>query len=144
MTGRLTIAHFLEHGPDPKEPVKRRKGCYVGAPNCFELELAIRLVQDAFDCGCYVVGSALERPDRRDVDVVAILSDEAFAQLFPNASGHSYEFDARWLLLTVALSKWLGEKTGLPIDFKFQPQTLANARHHGPRNAVGMRISKEK
>lgn len=125
-------------------PAKRIKGCYIGAPACFALEEAIRHVAEAFAdesgyAGIYVVGSALERPDWRDVDVRFIMDDDQFATLFPNAGDH-WEHDARWLLLTVAISERLSKLTGLPIDFQFQSRTHANERHKGPRNAIGMRI----
>ena len=128
-----------------EEGVKKRdKGVYIGAPACFALEQACQHISDALGgYGCYVVGSALERQDWRDVDVRYILSDEEFEKLFPNAIGKCWEHDARWLLLTVSISSWLSKQTGLPIDFQIQPQTHANERHSGPRNAVGMRISKE-
>ena len=132
-----------------QEPTTRKKGIYVGAPACFALEQACRHIWEAFDStegfsGCYVVGSALSRPDWRDVDVRFILSDEAFTRLFPGtgpAAGY-WEHDARWLLLTVSISAWLSKVTGLPIDFQFQPQTHANERHPGPRNAIGFRIGR--
>jgi len=120
----------------------RHKASYIGAPAVFALELACRHVCEAFDSwGCYVVGSAMERPDWRDVDVRMIMSDEQFAALFPDAGEH-WEHDARWLLLTVSISEYLSKVTGLPIDFQFQPQTHANERHKGPRNAIGIRIAK--
>lgn len=122
---------------------KRHKGIYIGAPACFALELACRYVCDAFDgYGCYVVGSCLDRPDWRDVDVRFIMSDEKFALNFPEAGSH-WEHDARWLLLTVSISAWLSNQSGLPIDFQFQPQTHANERHKGKRNAIGLRIATE-
>jgi hypothetical protein len=123
---------------------KRKKSIYVGAPSCFALEQACQHICDALGgYGCYIVGSALERPDWRDVDVRFILSDEEFAALFPSAVDRCWEHDARWLLLTVAISGWLSKVTGLPIDFQIQPQTHANERHQGPRNAIGLRIVKE-
>jgi hypothetical protein len=106
----------------------------------FALEMAMRHVCEAFDVvACYKVGSALERPDWRDVDVRCILDDEDFARVFPGAGRH-WEHDARWLLLTVAISQWLRAQTGLPIDFQFQPMSAANADHLGQRSAVGMRM----
>ena len=134
----------MEEAPKP-----RVKGIYIGAPACFALEEAIRHVAEAFDAfgdgdeyaGIYVVGSCLQRQDWRDVDVRLIMSDAMFARTFPDAGDH-WEHDARWLLLTVAISERLSRLTGLPIDFQFQPQTHANERHKGPRNAIGMRISK--
>lgn len=122
----------------------RKKANYVGAPAIFALELACREISDAFDgYGCYLVGSALERPDWRDVDVSFIMPDEKFAELFPDAGQH-WEWDTRWLLLTVSISERLSKITGLPIDFKFQPQTHANECHKGARHAIGIRIAKNR
>jgi len=128
-------------------PVKtRRKVGYVGVPAVFKLELACRQINEAFGGGrfgqCYLVGSALQRPDWRDIDVVCILDDVAFAGLFPGVhepgGSHGYfEHDARWLLITIALSDWLTRQVGEPVDFKFQPMTFANARHDGPRDPLG-------
>ena len=127
------------------EPAKPRvKGIYVGAPACFALELACQHLMDAFGAkwenGCYVVGSALERPDWRDIDVRLIMSDDEFAKLFPDAGPHGHwEHDPRWLLLTTWASKWLSDQSGLPVDFQFQAQTHANEKHRGVRNAIGFR-----
>lgn len=125
---------------------KRTKGIYIGAPACFALDLTCMHINEAFGFGghCYVVGSALERPDWRDIDVRLILPDDEFKVLFPNTyeDGHSiWEGNPRWLLLTVSISAWLQQQTGLPVDFQIQPQTHANDRHKKPRNAVGMKTT---
>lgn len=124
----------------------KKKVSYVGAPKIFELELACRHIYDAFESyGIYLVGSSLERPDWRDVDLRMIMSDEEFFKLFPDAHDNdAWEFDARWLVLTTSISEQLSRITGLPIDFQFQPQTHANARHKGPRHALGMRMAQKK
>lgn len=117
-----------------------KKATYIGAPACFMLEQACQQVVDAFGhWGCYLVGSALERQDWRDVDVRYILPDEEFSKLFPDAGQH-WEHDPRWLLLTTSIAAWLSKQSGLPIDFQFQPQTHANERHKGLRSALGLRI----
>lgn len=138
-------AEEAQASPEP-EPQKRKKWIYIGAPACFALEEIARHVSDAFSdddgaYGIYVVGSCLERPDWRDVDVRLIMSDEGFERLFPRAGQH-WEHDARWLLLTCAISDLMSKRTGLPIDFQIQPQTHANEKHKGPRNAIGIRISR--
>lgn len=132
-------------------PATREKVSYIGAPACFALEQACKHLSDAFceqsnvdHIGVYVVGSCLERPDWRDVDVRMIMDDASFARLFPGAQmigGAVWEFDPRWCLLTVAVSQWLSKATGLPIDFQFQPMTFANERHKGRRHAVGLRFA---
>lgn len=119
------------------------KVSYIGAPAVFALEIACQTVSKAFGgYGCYVVGSSMERADWRDVDVRLIMSDAEFSALFPDAGEH-WEFDPRWLLLTVSISGYLSKVTGLPIDFQFQPQTHANERHKGQRNAIGLTICRE-
>lgn len=125
-------------------PAPRRKANHIGAPACFELELACKHLREAFGgFGVYQVGSSLDRADWRDVDLRMILPDDEFAALFPNAGpSGQWEQDPRWLVMTVAIAAWLKEMTGLPIDFQFQPQGHANERHPGPRNALGLRISR--
>lgn len=126
---------------------RRKKFCYIGAPAAFKLELAAQHLTHAFSWadhyGCYVVGSVLERPDWRDIDVVLIMDDAAFAREFPDAEvrGGAWEHDPKWLILTIAISAWLSEQVGYPVDFKFQPQTHANAMHKGNRNAIGFRFA---
>lgn len=120
----------------------RQKSNHVGAPAIFALETACRQLNEAFgDYGCYLVGSALDKPDWRDIDLRYIMADESFAVLFPNAGQH-WEQDARWLLLTVSISERLSKITGLPVDFQIQPQTNANERHPGKRHAIGIKIAK--
>ncbi len=122
----------------------RKKSNHIGAPAVFALELACRQINEAFGgFGCYVVGSALERPDWRDVDVRYIMTDAGFAHLFPDAHERCWEQDARWLLLTVSIAEHLSRVTGLNIDFQFQPATHANERHPGPRHAIGMVLGKK-
>lgn len=122
----------------------RNKGIYVGAPACFLLELACQPINDAFGgFGCYLVGSALERPDWRDIDVRFIMDDEAFFAEFPGTRKGTWEFDPKWILLTTSLSAHLSKATGLPVDFQFQPQSHANDRHKGMRHALGLRFVRE-
>lgn len=135
--------------PKP-EPKRRRKFCYVGVPTIFKLDLACMNLYQAFCVGgsyggIYLVGSALQRPDYRDIDVVCILDDTDFAGLFPDVHHHDhpsvgyFESDPRWLIMSVAISEWLTQQVGALVDFKFQPMTFANARHDGPRHPLGYR-----
>lgn len=126
-------------------PDDRKKGNYVGAPAIFALETACQQLRESFgEYGIYIVGSVLKRPDWRDVDLRYILRDDLFAELFPDAGRH-WEQNPRWLLLTEAISDLLKKRTGLPIDFQFQPQTHANEVHKGkPRHSIGIRIKDDK
>src|SRR6478609_9509604 len=77
---------------------KRAKGSHVGAPACFALEAACQDINRAFGgFGCYLVGSALERPDWRDIDVRFIMSDDEFTAEFPHTlKSGTWEFDPKW------------------------------------------------
>jgi len=128
---------------------KRAKSVHIGAPACFALEIACKTLREAFaeTCevgGIYIVGSVLDRSDWRDVDVRLMMDDESFSVLFPNAplQNAAWEHDPRWTVMTVAISAWLRQQTGLPVDFQFQPMSWANERHNGPRSAVGLRYVK--
>ncbi|WP_271605988.1 hypothetical protein [Bradyrhizobium sp. CCBAU 11434] len=124
---------------------RRTKHCYVGPPAIFRLGMAVRQINEAWphldSFGCYLVGSCLERPDFRDVDVRMIMPDDAFRREFPDVGSidhASWEHDPKWLLLTVAIGEWLGKQTGLLVDFQFQPQSYANGMHAGARQALGL------
>ena len=112
------------------------RGCYLTTFDLHRLDLAcapLRQWCDSFDepCGVYLVGSAGERPDFRDVDVRLILADEVFDKTFGHDRG-------LWGLFCYAVSCQLRDDTGLPIDFQVQRMTEANEQHNKPRNALGM------
>lgn len=78
----------------------------------------------------YLVGSAITRPDHRDIDLRVIL---------PNAVWDRWWRDpVRTRLINHALSTWGQRETGLPIDFQVQRQTESEA-FTGPRNMMGWR-----
>lgn len=106
---------------------------YLTVSQNFALEAALAVFEKAgFEV--YLVGSALLRRDFRDVDIRCILDDDKFADLFPNK--------VRLRLSNAAHSEWLSSRTGLPVDFQFQPYSdLKN--HSGPRNAMGFLIESE-
>ena len=128
----------------PESERAKKKTSHVGAPAIFALELACQHVNEAFGGRsfghCYLVGSALERPDWRDIDIRLIMPDDEFFSLFPDAHNRCmWEHDPRWILLTTGISMYLSKASGLPVDFQFQPQTFANERHSKTRHAIGMR-----
>lgn len=119
----------------PAMPWKRAN--YVPAPHFYNLNQACVLLNQAFGgFGCYLVGSALERRDFRDVDVRLILEDAEYARLFRSPEGGW--LDPFWSLLCTTISAWLSQQSGLPIDFQIQQQTKANAEHSGKRSALGI------
>lgn len=99
----------------------------------FLLDEACRPIAEAFDEAPYLVGTAVNRRDFRDVDVRLILDDEKYQRLVGVVDTPLREF------LGLAIGEYLASRTGLPIDFQIQQQTAANARHDGSRNPLGMR-----
>lgn len=78
----------------------------------------------------YVVGSALQRADYRDVDVRIMLADETFDWL---------EGVVNVDRLNVCLSLWGRTATGLPIDCQVQQRSAANKAYGKQRrNPLGM------
>jgi len=93
-------------------------------------------VRLAFSSCPYLVGSALERPDYRDVDVRTMLDDDRFAAMFP---GYESEWtDPLWSLVCSTIGRQLSDATGLRVDYQIQQTTTANELYHGPRNALAV------
>ena len=86
----------------------------------YNLDQACWLLRRAFDATPYLVGTANTGGAYRDVDVRLMLDDDDYAAVCPNQQ--------RWELMCLAISTWLAERTGLPIDFQIQCTTEANER----------------
>ena len=106
-----------------------RPASYLTTADFARLNHACLPVSEAFGGHVYLVGSALEREDYRDLDVRVILADDEFDSTFPNVRV--------WSLLCLGVTEYLQRVTGLPIDFQVQRMTEANEKHHGSRNPVG-------
>ncbi len=103
------------------------------------LEHACSVVADGLGHPAYLVGTATQSPDFRDVDLRVIMPDEEFDRLFGGLDFHRIEFPGGvWGLLCLSVSQYLSDATGLPIDFQVQRMTQANEKHGGkPRNSMG-------
>src|SRR5258708_26539824 len=100
------------------EPFKR--ATFIGVPDFFNLNLAAGVLNDAFGYNTYLVGSAMERKDYRDVDVRCILYDEEYDRLFPPSFAgetriRNQNVNPLWTLMCAAISEWLANRTGLKI-----------------------------
>jgi hypothetical protein len=122
---------------DEANPQEKRRANYVPSTAYFSLNHACTIINAALDgFGCYLVGSSLKRRDYRDVDVRYIMADAAYDRLFRTETGWT---NPLWSLMCVSFSLWLGQQTGLPIDFQIQRQTQANANHgNEKRSALGI------
>ena len=109
-----------------------RSASFLTTEQFHRLNHACMTITDHFGHHPYLVGSALEGKDFRDVDVRLILADDEFDVLF---SGKS----RLWSALCLGLSSYLSEVSGLPIDFQVQRMTEANKKHTGMRNPIGTR-----
>ncbi len=124
-------------------PKRRDRAHYLPAPHAFNLNMACIPVAQAFDgFGCYLVGSALERRDYRDVDVRCIVSDEEWARLFPGATPNAGQLHPLWSILCASISLYLSQHTGLPVDFQVQQQTHASETFpKGMRHPLGLLLA---
>lgn len=125
---------------EPKE--LKPGGCYIGAPEVFSLSLICDQVAKAFgEHVCYLVGSALQRPDYRDVDVRLIIGDAKWHALF--GSNENGELSIFWSLICTSISEYIEKRTGLNVDFQIQSMTTANGALHGKRKRqpLGMYVS---
>ena len=95
------------------------------------LNNACMVITEHFGHSPYLVGSATETRDYKDVDVRLILPDDEFDAVFPNGR--------LWSALCLGLSAYLSQASGLPVDFQVQRQTEANAKFDKPRNPIGTR-----
>ncbi len=107
---------------------------YLSTAELARLNHACLPVAEAFPMSVYLVGSATERPDFRDVDVRVILQDEEWDELF---AGKPFV----WSLFCLGVNEYLSRVTGMPIDFQVQRMTEANEKHPsaGSRIPLGKR-----
>lgn len=112
--------------------ITTRHGSYLSTLELHELDEACHPIFEGFGTPPYLVGSASERADFRDVDVRLILADKEYDALFRKRP-------ELWALLSRVITTFLRARTNLPVDFQIQRRTEANAKHHKPRNALGLR-----
>jgi hypothetical protein len=103
---------------------------YLGPHAVRRLDLWVTAVRGTFGQPCYLVGSALQRADYRDVDVRMALPDDD-----PFVTGQFHRIH----LVNVALSVWAQHDTGLPVDFQLQPQSEFDKYEGDPRLSLGVR-----
>lgn len=81
----------------------------------------------------YLVGSAMQGGDYRDVDVRSILPDDMWDSMFRGRRWF-------WSLFCSAVSLYLSEVSGLPVDYQAQRMSEANEKFGGKsRNPIGTR-----
>lgn len=109
------------------------RATYLSRVQLLALETACVTIYEALttehdDAMPYLVGTALVKPDFRDVDVRVMVADDRYDRL-----------DVReWRLLNLTTSAWLTQVTGLPVDFQIQRLSEANAAHSGRRQPLAM------
>lgn len=124
---------------------RKRSASYLSVPDFHRLNWACRPIREAFGEPPYLVGSALVRPDFRDIDLRLILDDDVVTRMFGAGSfGVHGEGDPAEVrrLLNIALSDLITKMAAppAPIDFQIQSMTEANVpEHDGMRNPMGMR-----
>lgn len=109
----------------------RPRSTYLPLSSLILLDHACMVVNKAFGCHAYLVGSCLTTASYRDVDVRSILDDDEFADLFGGRA-------TLWPLVCLAVSEYLSRASHLPVDYQIQSQTVAN-EFDGMRNPLGTR-----
>lgn len=107
--------------------------CQLTTLQLYRLDRACVMIRQGFRHPPYLVGSAGDSADWRDVDVRLILPDDEFDALFGNEHGVKL-----WEAMCASLALWIETHTGLPIDFQIQRMTEANETYPvGDRNPLG-------
>ena len=102
---------------------------YIPAPHKFNLNMACRALAEAFGPHIFLVGSAHEKRDYRDVDVRVMLPDEDWERLFPGLDPGRAQLDPLWSIMCAAISLYLSQHSDLPVDFQIQQRTKANEEY---------------
>lgn len=129
------------------EKPRVRVASYLSPPDLHRLDWACSPIRRAFGSPPYLVGSALTRPDFRDIDLRLILDDEVMAHMFDHIEGDELPHlvplaQPVRLLLNIALSDMIARAAGLPwpIDFQIQAMSEANVpENDSVRNPMGLR-----
>lgn len=97
----------------------------------YYLDEACSLIRRAFKELPCLVGTAGSGGPYRDVDVRLMLDEEEYAKVCPTQE--------RWELMSLAISAYLTQRTGLKIDFQIQRTKEANTMYGDkPRNPLGV------
>jgi hypothetical protein len=101
----------------------------------FLLDLACKPIWETYGGEVYLVGTANERGEYRDVDVRLILADKRYDRLRKAIGLDGIA------LMGLTTGQYLASLTGMPIDFQVQRRTEANEKHGRPktRNPIGLR-----
>jgi hypothetical protein len=134
----MTPAERASERTDTERLAKVRAN-YLPAPQYFNLNLACAPLAASGGYGVYLVGSCLERPDYRDVDVRMMLDDATFDRIYGWAT--AAESNAFFSMFCAAVSLYLSQHSGLPVDFQVQRATEANAKHRGQRSSLGIFVN---
>lgn len=109
----------------------------VGMPAALYLEEFGSQVWSAFGHPPYLVGSALDGKNWRDIDVRLILPDDEWDAMGLGDPRGTHR-TPKWVSLVMAFAALGRQMTGLPIDFQIQRASEANAEFEKPRSALGM------
>lgn len=123
-------------------PNEHTRHCYIGAPEAYSLDQVAHFVSKALGNTCYLVGSATEKRDFRDVDIRMIFDDVKWVALFGDKSSGGHSFF--WSLLCVSVSEYMSKRTGLKVDFQIQKRSsVRKSDWEKPRSPIGMFYSFE-
>lgn len=94
-----------------------RRADWLPRPAGHLLHAAAHAVNEAYGHPCYLVGSALEDRNYRDIDVRIIMPNEEWHKWFGKLP---YVENPRWMFFCMATSLYFRKATGLDVDFQVQ------------------------
>ena len=132
--GGVMSTKICEHGVNPKDcqfgcSVTKERSHFLTPQEWHNLNTVIYQFCKGYYGSVFLVGSVLERPNYRDVDVRCITAEQ-----FDEMVYHPPR-----TVLQVAMSEWLSNRTGLNVDFQFQTEAQAE-KEKGTRVALGNSI----
>lgn len=106
---------------------------YLSTVQWFNLNTCVQPICKMFGYQVFLVGSALQRKDWRDVDIRIIVNLDSYGEWFKTEHHRK--------CMGMMMSEWLSARTGLPIDLQIQGMDEANKEYGDqPRNALGITI----
>lgn len=101
--------------------------CHVDDLAFAYLNVTCRLVKEAYNAPMFIMGSSLRGIGWRDVDVRCIMPVDQFKRLFPMCyKNYKHRTSDRfWTISCISITALLRQSTGLPIDFQFVAEDLA-------------------
>jgi hypothetical protein len=109
---------------------------YVGMPRALYLKMYAEFIDDIFDTNIYLVGSALKRKNWKDIDVVAVLSDQRW-ESYGFGDPQKRFYNKRWAAYCMSLSSFGKQLIGCEVDFQIHQESYTLIHEGDPKLLIG-------